>query len=68
MEKVTREEILEVLTKVMREGGQGALRAAELIGKINGLFDPPPEERPAPRIIDLSDLDNIEISCTPPSD
>lgn len=68
MEEVTKEEIMEVLTMVMRGGGSGALRAAELLGKIRGLFEPQQEERPAPRIITLSNLDNNEISCTPPSD
>ena len=46
------EEVLEYLTEALRSGGQGAMKAAELLGKRFGLFAEQSEELPAPVIVD----------------
>lgn len=47
------DEVLEYLTEVLRSGGgQGAMKAAELLGKRFGLFAERGEELPAPVIVD----------------
>ena len=46
------EEVLEYLTEALRSGGQGAMKAAELLGKRFGLFAERGEELPAPVIVD----------------
>lgn len=47
------DEVLEYLTGVLRGGGgQGAMKAAELLGKRFGLFSERGEELPAPVIVD----------------
>ena len=45
-------EVEAYLLAVMREGGAGAMKAAELLGRRYGLFDERPEAVPTPVIVD----------------